>query len=334
MKLVINAANVHQGGGRTLLLDLLRAVERPAVALLDSRLSLPDTLPDVIRIIRVRPTIVARIKAEKMVRNLCNAEDVLLCFGNLPPLFGQRATTFVFLQNRYLTAPRALNGLPVLARWRTRVERLWLKSFLRDAVLLVQTSTVANEVRRHLGRAAIIVPFAPNLPSSGDKRPSEIDYVYVASGEGHKNHRRLVTAWKMLADSGHYPTLRLTLDGERDKELLSWIEDYAGKNRLKITNGPVKVEEISDLYAQAGALIFPSLFESFGLPLVEADRSGIDIVAAERDYVRDIVSPKEAFDPESCVSIARAVMRHRNIISEKHSIISAERFIERILEEI
>jgi glycosyltransferase involved in cell wall biosynthesis len=58
-------------------------------------------------------------------------------------------------------------------------------------------------------------------------------------------------------------------------------------------------------------LIYPSLFESFGLPLLEARQAGLPIIAAELDYVRDIVEPVVSFDPESALSIARAVMRYQ-----------------------
>ena len=63
------------------------------------------------------------------------------------------------------------------------------------------------------------------------------------------------------------------------------------------------------LYANSRALIFPSKSESFGLPLVEAANMGLPIIAAELDYVRDVCIPVQTFDPDSPVSIARAVRR-------------------------
>ena len=63
------------------------------------------------------------------------------------------------------------------------------------------------------------------------------------------------------------------------------------------------------LYASAGALVFPSLGESFGLPLIEARQAGLSILAPELDYVRDVCEPAQTFDPQSATSIARAVKR-------------------------
>jgi glycosyltransferase involved in cell wall biosynthesis len=65
-------------------------------------------------------------------------------------------------------------------------------------------------------------------------------------------------------------------------------------------------------YREAGALIYPSTMESLGLPLLEARAAGLPVIASERDYVRDLVVPEQTFDPESPLSIARAVKRFLN----------------------
>lgn len=332
MKLIINATNVHQGGGRTLLLALLRAVRGPAVALVDQRLVLPALLPETLRIIPVKPTIASRFVAEKYLSALCGPDDVLLCFGNLPPLFPVPVQTFVYLQNRYLTARRSLGGLPWAVQLRVRIERMWLRNCLRSATVLVQTESVAEEVRLSLGRLAVVAPFAPLLDAPAFVPPKEHDYVFAASGEGHKNHRRLVEAWELLAERGHFPSLRLTLDDKRDAQLLAWIEQRIATGSLRITNATVRPEAMGDLYSRSKALIYPSLFESFGLPLIEAQRAGLDILAAERDYVRDVVVPVQTFDPESSLSIARALIRHLEHAMPLQHVPTADAFLSSLLE--
>ncbi len=312
MTLVIHAPNVHLGGGRTLLLALLSTIRQPAVVHLDERLEpVPDLVPGV-QVIRVAPSILERLRSEQRLRMLCRSGDVLLCFGNLPPLFRSSARVFVYLQNRYLTSSRPLAGLPWLVRLRIRIERLWLRYRLLNATLLVQTETMSQEVRENFGRQAIVLPFLPReiQPSAGNL-PVLYDYLYVASGEPHKNHRRLLQAWILLAKRGFRPSLCLTLDTQRDAALCPWVERLVRQHGLRVANNPVPPSQISRLYAQSGALIYPSLFESFGLPLLEARRAGLPIIAAERDYVRDLVMPAVSFDPESSLSIARAVMRYQ-----------------------
>lgn len=312
MTLIIHAPNVHLGGGRTLLLSLLSSLDEPAVVQLDERFDpLPELAPSV-EIIRVAPRLAERLQAERRLQRLCSHGDTLLCFGNLPPIFRSPARVFVYLQNRYLTSRCTLSGFPWSARLRIRVERLWLRYCLRDAIPLVQTPTMVQEVRENLGCEARLMPFLPGMPGpQQERREVRHDYLYVASGEPHKNHRRLLDAWVLLAQLGYRPSLCLTLDARRDAAICALVDRTVREHDLHIVNRPVPAEQISALYAQCGALIFPSLFESFGLPLLEARRAGMQIVAAERDYVRDVVAPVVSFDPESALSIARAVMRHQ-----------------------
>lgn len=333
MTLVIHAPNIHLGGGRTLLLALLSTLRQPAVVQLDERFEpLPDLVPGV-QVIRVAASLVGRLQAERRLQLLCRSGDVLICFGNLPPLFRSSARVFVYLQNRYLTSSRPLAGLPWSARLRVRIERLWLCHRLRNATLLVQTETMLQEVRENFGCEANVVPFLPRevQPSEG-QLPVLYDYLYVASGEPHKNHRRLLQAWILLANRGFQPSLCLTLDTQRDAALCAWVERLVRQHGLRVANNPVPPSQISELYAQCGALIYPSLFESFGLPLLEARRVGMPILAAERDYVRDVVTPVVSFDPESALSIARAVMRYEGWGEEPAMPGDAASFLERLAE--
>jgi glycosyltransferase involved in cell wall biosynthesis len=61
--------------------------------------------------------------------------------------------------------------------------------------------------------------------------------------------------------------------------------------------------------AGSTGLIFASSLESFGLPLLEARALGVPVLAAERDFVREVCEPQQTFDPASPHSIADAVRR-------------------------
>jgi len=314
-RIFIHAPNIHHGGGRNLLLSLLNNLNEPITAILDERMEYPAQLNENNTILKIAPRIIDRLIAEYRLKILCTKGDVILCFGNLPPLFKNKAKVYVYLQNRYLLSNRLNTELEFLTRLRLSIERLWLRAFIRNATLLVQTKSMAFEVSQNLNKKAIIAPFYSSQPQSiqQDRNNNSIDYLYVASGEAHKNHRCLLEAWVILADLGVKPLLHLTLDEIRDSDTLFLVEEAKQKYDLNITNQTYSQETIHYLYKQSSALIYPSLFESFGLPLLEAADAGIPIIAPELDYVRDIVTPIETFDPKSPLSIARSILRHQGI---------------------
>ncbi|WP_180128951.1 glycosyltransferase [Rhodoferax sp. BLA1] len=172
-------------------------------------------------------------------------------------------------------------------------------------------------VRRRLGRQAAISisPYMPRaLGSSLGLAAADcswkFDFVYVASGDKHKNHGNLLIAWRLLAEQGVKPSLALTVDAINHPLVAEEIAKQTKIYSLNIINlGKVVSDDIPILYGASSALIFPSKVESFGLPLIEASQIGLPVLAPELDYVRDVVEPIETFDPESPTSIARAVRR-------------------------
>jgi glycosyltransferase involved in cell wall biosynthesis len=315
MTLIIHAPNVHQGGGLALLVPLLVAADAlPTRAILDGRLAVPTGFPESRIAMRVPPTLSGRIAAELRLHALAGADDSVLCFGNLPPLLPVKGRVSLFLQNRYLLGRRDLSGFAPGTRLRIAVERRWLRARVHAVSdLIVQSLSMAREVERELGLPARVLPLLPGtLPALAPAhRKPRYDFLYVASGEPHKNHRVLVDAWRLLAREAVRPVLCLTLDPAEDRSLLEWIEARSRADGLHIENtGPLTRTALARLYAEAGALIYPSTLESFGLPLVEATAAGLPVLAPELDYVRDVTIPTQTFDPTSPVSIARAVKRH------------------------
>ena len=90
-------------------------------------------------------------------------------------------------------------------------------------------------------------------------------------------------------------------------------------------------EDAINLLKLSKTLIFPSKFESYGLPIVEAKMQNLKIIASEKDYVRDLIDPEETFDPDSDLSIYRAVKRFMNKKDKKTKIVSSMNFIDYVL---
>ncbi len=305
---------------------------------LDERMPIPAGVMQEIEVKRVKPFLVCRLNAERWLAKSVAPEDIVLCFGSLPPLFKLRGHTVVFVQNRYLIDDVKLSGFPPRVRMRLAMERLLLSTMMSNAnEFVVQTPSMKRLLElKTRGKVPVrVLPFVADPNGYGRsvqqlKLPKEIsyDFVYVASGEPHKNHPRLLEAWCLLAVEGLFPSLCLTLDETRFAGLCRETEAMRQRYGVKIINvGELSHQDVLALYIEAGAMIYPSTFESFGLPLIEARQAGMPVLASELDYVRDVLDPEQTFDPNSPVSIARAVKRFVGMIEQPLPLLDASQFL-------
>lgn len=129
--------------------------------------------------------------------------------------------------------------------------------------------------------------------------PRDQFLLYPAKGWPHKNHARLFEAFRILRR--RQPRLELVLTGA-SKEELPGVPDGVE------VHGQVSRSELVDLYGKAAALVFPSRYEGFGLPVVEAMSSGCPVAAADAGSLPEVVGDAGVlFDPEDAEDVARGV---------------------------
>jgi glycosyltransferase involved in cell wall biosynthesis len=135
--------------------------------------------------------------------------------------------------------------------------------------------------------------FEPNLG------PRENLLLYPARGWPHKNHAALFEAFSLLrADD---PTLRLVLTG-------GGLEGLGALPAGVEARGLVARGELRELYRTAAALVFPSLYEGFGLPPLEAMASGCPVAASRAGSLPEICADAAVlFDAHQPASIAAGV---------------------------
>ncbi len=340
-RLILHAPNVHTGGGATLLNALLRSggITLQTILLKDARMIVDADSATNVEMHIYQPTILSRFLAERDLRAKAGRDDVVLAFGNLPPIFKLMSKTVLFLQNRYLVDPAMPTGeFSLAARTRIAIERLWLRSRLINVdQIYVQTQSMALLVKKNMSRDAEILPFAVPLKGSAiadftSVPPEKLyDFIYVSSGEPHKNHDTLLDAWALLAETGVRPKLAVTLSAARNARLMQKINTMNENQGTDIFNlGVLKPQEVTSAYLKAHAMVFPSLGESFGLPLIEASNLGLPIVAGELDYVRDVIEPAETFDPNSPCSIARAIRRFLHLQDNPRELLDARGFLHHV----
>lgn len=114
-------------------------------------------------------------------------------------------------------------------------------------------------------------------------------FLYPAITYPHKNHRLLVEALAGLASS--HPRVRLVLTGGRAaaEEDLERAVRTAGLTTNVVRPGRVPAADLDALYRGATALTFPSLFEGFGLPVLEAMRRGCPVLAAASTALPEVI---------------------------------------------
>jgi glycosyltransferase involved in cell wall biosynthesis len=127
----------------------------------------------------------------------------------------------------------------------------------------------------------------------------------------HKNHYMLMIALHRLRKA-YGVTLPLVLTGD-DMGQWATLEKFVSHFQLQEQVhylGYVGHEELRGLYESATMLLFPSLFEGFGIPLVEAMVLGCPIVASKTTSIPEVVGDAALlFDPRNPDSIASASYR-------------------------
>ena len=133
----------------------------------------------------------------------------------------------------------------------------------------------------------------------GDEEPEPI-VLYPARPWPHKNHTRLFDAFAILRETR--PQLRLVLTGgglERLEPMPEGVENL----------GSVSSEHLASLYRRAACLVYPSLYEGFGLPVLEAMACGCPVAASNAGAIPEVAGDAAVlFDATDADAMAAAIV--------------------------
>jgi glycosyltransferase involved in cell wall biosynthesis len=142
------------------------------------------------------------------------------------------------------------------------------------------------------------------------------EYVLTVGTLGpHKNLITVIKAMKILRGLGELPfqLVAVGAQGGKNSRMLEAVRS-SGLTREDIRFlGFVPEEDLPMLYSASSALVFPSLYEGFGLPLVEAMACGVPVVASNTSSIPEVVGDAALLAPPTQPeAFAEAIMRVRS----------------------
>lgn len=167
---------------------------------------------------------------------------------------------------------------------------------------------------------AIPIALSTRLPASPlarrertlrDRGLEGIPYVFFpANAWPHKNHRMLLTAFGIY--HARFPASRLVLvltgADVGEGSVLGTAVQRMGLEKMVRMTGFVSDEELADLFAGAAAVVFPSLFEGFGMPVLEAMALGVPVFCSDVTSLPEVAGDAAVyFDPRRPLDIVRAL---------------------------
>jgi glycosyltransferase involved in cell wall biosynthesis len=172
------------------------------------------------------------------------------------------------------------------------------RSSRRAALVIVPSAFTAERSGLPAGRLRVVhhgIDHERFTPAGGPREPF---LLYPARPWPHKNHERLFEALALLRRD--QPELRLVLTGGGHGP---------GPHPPGVeVRGLVSADELVSLYRRAAALVFPSLYEGFGAPPLEAMACGCPVACSNAAALPEIMGDAaRLFDPASPDEIAAAV---------------------------
>ena len=142
--------------------------------------------------------------------------------------------------------------------------------------------------------------------------------LYLGSNKPHKNLTRLVEAWRIVQSSFQLPASSLVIAGAWDerypeaRERASALPTVypASSFQLPVWLGPVPEADLPGLYAAATVFVFPSLYEGFGLPVLEAMACGTPVICSNSSSLPEVGGDAVVtVDPRDAIALAAALAR-------------------------
>lgn len=261
------------------------------------------------------------------LRNKKNLEELFL--NGIPPLFRINSSNkiIIMFQNVFLLDPSYDYYLSTVRKLTFIFLRKFINIFLDDTYeILLQTNsmvkhfkklknknnkiTVNKNIQNKYLQSIYLKKYNLEKLRSKFNNFRKIEsivntgktlYFYPASFDKHKNHKRLIKAFENLPDKIKKNIYLVLTINQRDISEITCEENI-------LTIGKINRNYLNYLFINSNFLIFPSIIESLGIPLLEAKYSNLKIIASNIDVIKEICDPLFTFNPKNINDIALAII--------------------------
>ncbi len=311
-KIIIDTIYLNSEGGKEILFNLIEFLENNKLLndyyfLIDKRFNNYRYL-DIINYEFLNSSETAR--KSFYLNTKINYKSVV-CMSNIPPPLRLKQKTYIYFHNVLLLQPFKSN-----AKFHHKIINFLKKIYIisrisRSYKWIVQTELIRQNLSNSLSISKNIIEVMPIYRNEASNQIDRIknSFLFVSSISSHKNHERLFKAF-IHASKKNNSKIELHLTIPENDFLKSIYNNLRYPKNLKIINhGILKKNKLYKLYCSSEFSIFPSLNESFGLPLLESVNNGTKVIAADLDYVNEIIVPSLKFDPKSINSISDSILK-------------------------
>jgi glycosyltransferase involved in cell wall biosynthesis len=241
-------------------------------------------------------------------------------FGVLSPDNGRTPAILTFLDMQHEFLPEFFDAAE-LARRRTTYRKsaraakrvIAISEHVRQCLIDRYAVHPARIDTVHLGHDKRFAPIADRrqLERTRDAHGLHRPFLYYPSATWrHKNHLRLLDAFRELRSTGFDGELVLSGPAMQQHDaVMQRISELRLADCVRHL-GVLDYMELPRIYNLARAVVFPSLFEGFGIPLVEALACGRPLACSDSSAIPEVVADAGVyFDPNSTEAIAQGIMR-------------------------
>jgi len=327
MKLVISAVNLVEGGTLTVLREVVRAA---ADNFPDWEIIVAVHRPGTVRDSRVTEVPFPAAKSSWLRRlwlewvsfhrlSLQWRADVWLSLHDITPrVVAGRQYVYCHNPSPFCTAHIPLEHLDRKFQLFRRFYGALYRCFIhRNSAVIVQQQWLRDEFIRRFGVRQVIVAHPVDARSEATASTTRLPsrFVYPAFPRVFKNFELLGDCVTLLeTDPMWTGEVVITIDGSENAYAARMRLRYGSLRTLRFI-GLQQPEAMETLYRSADAIVFPSLLETWGLPLSEARARGLPILAADLPYAHESVGRCGNvcfFDPTDAPALADLMLQlHR-----------------------